>query len=233
MKILIIEDDEFDFLLLRRNLERAFANSVVEIDWVKDPRVELLVETIDNYDVCFVDHGLPTITGTAFINAMSKAGIQTPMILLTGDQRPELDQGALDAGASDFLHKDQISVNSILRSTRHCITRKDQERRLREMAYTDALTGLANRAAFDERCKAALARVKPHGRQLTLLLLDLDGFKNVNDTFGHHHGDQLLQMFAADLKSHFKERDLVARLGGDEFAVLIETDGDLPPPQRT
>lgn len=231
MKILIIEDDEFDYLLLRRNLERAFADRVVKIEWITDPRIEYLLETLDEYDICFVDHGLPTITGTEFIHAMFSAGILTPMILLTGDQRPELDQGALDAGASDFLHKDQISVSSILRSARHSITRKDQEKRLREMAYTDALTGLANRAAFDERCKAALARIEPYGRRLTLLLLDLDDFKKVNDTFGHHYGDKLLQMFAADLKSHFKDCDLVARLGGDEFAVLVETDGDLPVPE--
>lgn len=231
MKILVIEDDEFDYLLLCRNLERAFCDAPIEVEWISDPRVEDLVETIDTFDVCFVDHGLPTLSGTELIGAMTQAGTQTPMILLTGDARAELDQMALAAGASDFLHKDQISVSSVLRSTRHCITRKDQERRLREMAYTDPLTGLANRAAFDEKCKAGLARVASSGRQLILLLLDLDGFKKINDHYGHHHGDQLLQQFAGDLKSKANECSLVARLGGDEFAVLLEPDSPMDPDQ--
>lgn len=230
MRILIIEDNEFDFLMLKRNLERAFCDEEIDVTWVSEPRVETLVEGFDDYDICFVDHRLPSVFGTEIIKAMTSAGVQTPMILLTGEQLNDLDQEALSVGASDFLHKDKLSVSSVLRSTRHCITRKDQERRLREMAYTDPLTTLANRAAFDERCKAGLARVKSTGRRLSLILMDLDGFKKINDVFGHPHGDKLLQMFAIELKSHFKDTDLVARLGGDEFAVLIETtDGNATP----
>ena len=224
MKILIIEDDEFDYMFLKRNLERAFRDEPLHIEWIKEPRSEYLKEIVDDFDVCFVDNGLQAETGTELIQAMNQSGTQTPMILLTGDLRPELDQDALQAGASDFLHKDKLSISSVFRLTRHCITRKDQERRLRDMAYTDPLTTLANRAAFDERCQSALARVMISNRSLSLVVLDLDEFKMVNDTYGHPIGDALLQDFAAELRKHFRKTDLVARLGGDEFAVLMETD---------
>jgi len=145
MKILIIEDDEFDYMFLKRNLERAFRDEPLHIEWIKEPRSEYLKEIVDDFDVCFVDNGLQAETGTELIQAMNQSGTQTPMILLTGDLRPELDQDALQAGASDFLHKDKLSISSVFRLTRHCITRKDQERRLRDMAYTDPLTTLALR----------------------------------------------------------------------------------------
>ena len=224
MKILIIEDDEFDYMFLKRNLERAFRDEPLHIEWIKEPRSEYLKEIVDDFDVCFVDNGLQAESGTELIQAMNQSGTQTPMILLTGDLRPELDQDALQAGASDFLHKDKLSISSVFRLTRHCITRKDQERRLRDMAYTDPLTTLANRAAFDERCQAALTRVMTSNRSLSLVVLDLDDFKLVNDTYGHPIGDALLQDFSAELKTHFRRTDLVARLGGDEFAVLMESD---------
>jgi len=224
MKILIIEDDEFDYMFLKRNLERAFRTEPLHFEWIKEPRSAYLKEIVDDFDVCFIDNGLQTETGTELIQAMTQSGTQTPMILLTGDLHPELDQNALEAGASDFLHKDNLSISSVFRLTRHCITRKDQERRLREMAYTDPLTTLANRAAFDERCQAALARALSSERSLSLVVLDLDDFKLVNDTYGHLTGDALLQDFSTELRSHFRKTDLVARLGGDEFAVLMETE---------
>jgi diguanylate cyclase (GGDEF)-like protein len=231
MRVLIIEDDEYDYLLLQRNLERAFVNDELFIERVVDPCVEMLAEVLGSFDVCFVDYRLQSHLGTEVIEALCKAGVDTPMILLTGDSCSALDQSALNAGASDYLHKDQLSVNSILRSTRHCIARKGQERQLREMAYTDALTGLANRAAFDARCDLALERVTSADRTLTLLLVDLDGFKNINDTFGHHCGDLLLQQFATDLKTHFNARDFIARLGGDEFAILVEANQERTTPE--
>jgi len=230
MKILIIEDDEFDYMFLKRNLERAFRDEPLHIEWIKEPRSEYLKEIVDEFDVCFVDNGLQSETGTELIQALNESGTQTPMILLTGDLRPELDQNALEAGASDFLHKDKLSISSVFRLTRHCITRKDQERRLREMAYTDPLTSLANRAAFDERCKAALSRVMTSNRTFSLVVLDLDDFKTVNDTYGHPIGDALLRQFSAELRTHFGKNDMVARLGGDEFAVLMETDEAPPNP---
>ena len=95
--------------------------------------------------------------------------------------------------------------------------------RLQHMAQNDELTGLPNRALLRERLNAALARVKRSGECLCLVFLDLNKFKQVNDSFGHAVGDLLLQEVASRLKHSMRDGDTVARLGGDEFVVLLES----------
>lgn len=99
--------------------------------------------------------------------------------------------------------------------------RREYEARLRHLADHDALTGLLNRRAFEEALDAHVARVRRYGAAGALLLLDLDGFKDVNDTHGHHAGDALLVRVADTLGVRLRETDVLARLGGDEFAVLL------------
>ncbi|MGV3742346.1 MAG: diguanylate cyclase [Burkholderiaceae bacterium] len=95
----------------------------------------------------------------------------------------------------------------------------------RHKAYHDPLTGLANRALFGEIVEQQLALCRRYGEHLTILYMDLDGFKSVNDTHGHAVGDLLLRQVAARLQAEMRRSDLVARLGGDEFAaVLMNTD---------
>jgi diguanylate cyclase (GGDEF)-like protein len=94
-------------------------------------------------------------------------------------------------------------------------------RRLRESAVTDPLTGLANRGGFDHALAAAVATVARTGEPLALVLLDLDGFKQVNDERGHAAGDELLRAAARRWTEHLRERDTLARVGGDEFAVVM------------
>ncbi len=100
--------------------------------------------------------------------------------------------------------------------------RKRLAEQLRHQALHDPLTDLANRALFHDRLEHALARLARHDGQLAVLLLDLDGFKTVNDTLGHAVGDQLLAMVAKRLPTAVRPSDTVARLGGDEFVVLVE-----------
>jgi diguanylate cyclase (GGDEF)-like protein/PAS domain S-box-containing protein len=97
---------------------------------------------------------------------------------------------------------------------------------LRGQAFADALTGLPNRRAMLEHLKNAIARQKRHQRPLAALFLDLDGFKAINDTYGHDAGDELLKQFAQRLKGCVRETDTVARLAGDEFTILLESLND-------
>jgi diguanylate cyclase (GGDEF)-like protein/PAS domain S-box-containing protein len=102
--------------------------------------------------------------------------------------------------------------------------RRTLEDRLRHAAFHDALTGLANRALFDDRITAAFDRMRRAGGALAVLMLDLDGFKQINDTLGHAVGDDLLVGFADRLRTEVRAADTVARYGGDEFVVLVEFD---------
>jgi diguanylate cyclase (GGDEF)-like protein/PAS domain S-box-containing protein len=106
---------------------------------------------------------------------------------------------------------------------------KAVEERIENLAYHDALTGLPNRASFSLMLNHAISRARRDGSELAILFIDLDGFKQVNDTLGHEAGDALLRDVGNRLKSHLRQNDIVARLGGDEFLVLIE---DVSEPQQ-
>jgi diguanylate cyclase (GGDEF)-like protein len=95
------------------------------------------------------------------------------------------------------------------------------ERKISYLAYYDSLTSLPNRSLFNDRLRVALAQAKRNQQTLAIMFLDLDRFKWVNDTLGHHAGDQLLTDMAKRLATCFREGDTIARMGRDEFAVIL------------
>lgn len=98
--------------------------------------------------------------------------------------------------------------------------RKEAERRLHQLAFYDGRTGLPNRTLFEDRLAQAIAQARRHGRQGAIHYIDLDHFKDVNDTLGHQAGDELLRAVGSRIRAVVRESDTVSRLGGDEFAVI-------------
>lgn len=105
--------------------------------------------------------------------------------------------------------------------------RKLFEDKLRHMAYHDPLTGLPNRRLFKETLRQAISNADRYERNIAVMYLDLDRFKQINDTLGHDIGDELLKLFSQRVKGCLRESDMLARLGGDEFAVFLETSCDM------
>jgi diguanylate cyclase (GGDEF)-like protein len=116
------------------------------------------------------------------------------------------------------LLSDKIVTGTVQDVTRQ----KESERQILELAYYDKLTGLSNRAFYHKYIDYAIKSAKRHHKQLAFLYLDLDEFKYINDTFGHHIGDQFLQAIAQRIKSVIRDVDMAVRLGGDEFCILVD-----------
>ncbi len=126
------------------------------------------------------------------------------------------------------LLDDSGRISHFISTGKDITERMQAEERLHHLAYHDVLTDLPNRALFMDRLSHALARRHEEGRKVAVMFLDMDRFKNINDTLGHDSGDRLLQSFSNLLLDCVREGDTVARFGGDEFAILLE---DLPSAQ--
>jgi diguanylate cyclase (GGDEF)-like protein/PAS domain S-box-containing protein len=126
----------------------------------------------------------------------------------------------LEVSCSPIMRKDGI-LEGTVHIAKNITTRKKLEEKLTQMATQDGLTGLPNRALLSDRFEVAMANARRKSEGLAFMILDLDRFKNINDSFGHAIGDMLLMAVAGRLTAQLRKSDTVARMGGDEFAVLL------------
>jgi diguanylate cyclase len=221
IRVLLVEDDEEDY---RRacDLLDAARHIAFAIDRAQSAQDAMRRLGAGAYDVCLVDHGLPDGKGLDLVRAAHNRGLRAPIIMLTGCSSLELDLEAMTLGVSDFLDKGRADATLLERTIRYALARHRQAERLNRLAQYDELTGLANRSLFQDRLGRALAWARRHNRLAAVMILDLNGFKAVNDRLGHGAGDRLLAIIAHRLTRRLRETDTIARLGGDEFALLIE-----------
>lgn len=219
-RILLVEDDEDDFILARDLLREVF-QSRLQLDWLSDWDEALAAIAEAQHDVYIVDYRLGARNGVDLVREATSLGSRAPFILLTGQGNRSIDLEAMRVGATDYLVKDEITAPLLDRSIRYAIERHRAERRLVELAQIDQLTGVANRYLFRDFLDRQIARAERLGGAVGLLLIDLDRFKAINDTYGHGAGDTVLQTVAQRLQRSIRQSDLVARLGGDEFTVVM------------
>ncbi len=148
----------------------------------------------------------------------------TYIVVVTACTDREWKTQALDIGADDYLLK-PYDAEELAARVRNGLRISRLQERLRHAALTDGLTGLCNHAEFREHLGREFARTRRYGGVVSLLMLDLDHFKAVNDTFGHEAGNKVLQGVASQLVSLVRDTDLVARYGGEEFVVVCPETG--------
>jgi diguanylate cyclase (GGDEF)-like protein len=181
-------------------------------------------------DVLFVDYLLGhEMTGIDVMERFQAEGINSAFILMTGHGSEKVAADALRTGAKDYLIKDTLTAENLDRSLRYVSERKKSDETIQGLALSDALTGLANRNAFNRRMDDALKVANREGTSVALMLMDLDKFKPINDTFGHLIGDEFLKLVAGVLNDTTREIDTVARFGGDEFAIILTSLKDTEP----
>jgi diguanylate cyclase (GGDEF)-like protein len=225
MKILIAEDQPTSALFLRRTIEKMGHEAAVapdgEVAWrmIREGDTPLLIS----------DWMMPNLDGPELCRRLraAKDDRYIYIILLTSLDRKEDRLNGLRAGADDFLTKppdpDELAVR--LEIAGRIIAMHDQlarqNARLAELATTDELTGVKNRRRFREDLDLLFAQAARQASPLSLIMLDIDHFKQFNDAFGHPAGDRILREVGSTLKSILRNHDVVARYGGEEFVVLL------------
>ncbi len=220
--LVIIEDSEADFIIYERLLSES-ANDFSGIMNIKE------YEAAKNYlsknipKCCILDYHLPGGTAKDLIKSLYKklVQLQFPIIVSTGVGHEKLAVELMQMGVQDYLVKQDLSAPELKRALRHAISAFDMQQKLRVLAHTDQLTGLLNRSLFMNRLEHGVKQCKRYGTELSLIYLDLDHFKLINDTYGHDVGDLVLQKVSERLKECVREVDSIARLGGDEFVIML------------
>ena len=230
--ILLVEDDKIQATFTADFLKR----SGYEVKWAPDGKSAIRIAKTQPVDVIILDLVLPDMTGNEVCRwlKMNQDTRGIPIIMLTVKTDTADKVTGLEAGADDFLPKpyNEIELNARIYASLRTKGLQDELRhknkqleemleRVETLAITDPLTGLFNRRRFEAVIESEFGRAKRYNTPLSCLMLDIDHFKCINDTYGHRTGDQVLKETAGVIKRCIREVDTAARWGGEEFIVLL------------
>ena len=223
VRVLLVEDNPGDARLIEVALAEARWTRF-ELERVDTLAAALGRASQGGIDVMLLDLSLPDAHGMQTVRQAYAHAREIPIVVLTGLDDDEMAFQAVNEGAQDFLVKGRADTELLDRSIRYAIERHRALEQVRQLAVVDELTGLNNRRGFlilfEHHRELAVRKQVP----LTLVFIDLDGMKQINDTYGHPEGDRALIEMARLLTTTFRKSDVIARLGGDEFCVLL-TEG--------
>lgn len=229
VRLLLIEDNKSDAIFFEKTLSKAKDAGRYSISCVQKLSDALSILTAERFDIIVSDLSLPDSTGLQTVEALHRKFPLLTIVVLTGLDNEEVGLAAIQAGAQDYLVKSSFKADELSMAIRYAIERqktliqaKVDRSRYEYSADHDPLTDLPNRHLFNDRLDQAINRAKRNLKSFAVIFLDLDGFKEVNDAFGHRMGDSLLIAVADKFKKAIRESDTVARWGGDEFVFLIE-----------
>lgn len=230
MNILIAEDAPSDRMLLRLYLEK-LGNQVVEVKNGED-LVKVFFETPQAFDLLVVDLNMPFMSGEEAIRVIRESQGNydenwIPIIILSGSESDEDILRCIESGADDYLTK-PIS-HKVLSAKLLAMRRLDDMRKrliamnskLEALSTTDYLTNLPNRRSFEKTLMDEMAKADRYKQPLSVAVLDIDHFKDINDTFGHDGGDEVLRELSRRLMKGKRMGDSFGRIGGEEFGLCI------------
>ncbi len=236
LHVLIVDDDDVDRERLRRMLRSG--PRAVEV-FEASSQAEALAAFDDrhsHFDAVFLDFGLNDGDGRELVPTIrEKIDPDCPIIAVTGHGDEQIAADSIKAGMTEFLTKRHLTTERVAasldeglawRAYRQELRRAEEE--LTHRSLHDPLTDLPNRTLFFDRLDQDCVRTRRNGEPFAVVMIDLDRFKEINDSLGHAAGDFVLITIARRLRAHLREIDTVARLGGDEFALLLQ---DLASPE--
>jgi diguanylate cyclase (GGDEF)-like protein len=217
-RLLLIEDDKTQALMIQGMLKAAGSRfAVTHIGTLTEAK-----RFLRTYRVACVllDLTLPDASGLDGLLDLRSVSSEAPIVVVTADDDESRGIRAVQAGAQDYFIKGQMTGEDLRRAVLYAIERQRGEAQLAHRALHDQLTGLPNRALFLDRLQMALGQFDRDALSIAVLFLDLNGFKSVNDGYGHAAGDLVLQAVGRRLLASVRPGDTAARFGGDEFTVL-------------
>ena len=222
---ILIADDDADFRLILVRRAQRLGLEVIEAE-----DGEQAIEALKNnsFDLILLDLWMPNYCGLEVFRVAQEIDPELQAIVLTGSATLETAVEALRCGVYDYLTKPLESLAeldlAITRALTHRRLVQENARLFAEvqrLAITDPLTGLFNRRKLDEVLTIEVERAHRYNRPLSLIMLDLDGMKALNDKYGHPAGDEALKIVADKIRKQIRTVDIPTRYGGDEFVVLL------------
>ena len=212
IKALVVDDEAllcelFDDMLTEMGYD-------IEVAMSADEALETLRKT--QFDVVLLDLMLGPVSGFTVLKKIRQMYHPPMVLVMTGYGSPDVAIEAMKQGAADFIMK---PVEPDLLDIR--IRKVMDERRAQRLAITDGLTGLYNRRYFEERLDEETHRSRRYDRPMSFIMIDIDFFKQFNDTCGHLKGDDVLRQLSHILQDHSRETDITARYGGEEFVMIL------------
>ena len=218
--LLIVEDDLDDLRiitsLLSKDEKRCY--HFEHCDTLNEAMDRLANE---KFDAVVLDLGLPDSKGFETLTSIQEHNIDTPMVILTELDDEDFAGQALQLGFEEYIPKSALSSARIDWQIKQAVERHKVTLSYYERATVDAMTGLHNRAYFDEVLERAVSEHDRSGEAMALALIDFDDFKSLNDSQGHITGDKALKALGDTLNACKRKEDIAARVGGDEFALLM------------
>ncbi len=218
-KVLVVDDMASNAQVIEAVLEDEHE---VLLAYSGEQALLILQENMD-IDLVLLDIVMPDMDGYKVCEKIksNKNFEHIPVIFLTSEDSQESEERGFQFGAVDYITKPIRPAILLMRVKTHITLKRTQEK-LRDMALHDQLTTLYNRYYLEESGSKSFAYTKRHQAQLSVAMLDIDHFKNVNDTYGHDVGDVVLKAVALLLKDNVREEDVVARIGGEEFVIIFK-----------
>jgi len=226
IRTLVVDESEQAYNEVTKTL-RAIERSFFDLDWAQTYDAGLLWTERDAHDVYLINVRLAGGDGIELIREARRKGCRKPLIAVTDKANRTEDVAAMKAGASDYLPRSLLTPDMLERVMRYAIDRQRAEQRMIWLSRYDQLTGLANRSQFRERLVQAIARANQHERNVTLMTIDVDRFRDVNERVGQDSGDLVLCEIAHRISGAIGSGAILARVGSDEFAAMLEEAEDV------